>query len=397
MDDSGGNRLKKKERKEKKKRKNSLVKTNRPKEVTTMTFINPTELGLYAPKTNERVALAAEAQKCITQAIYTYKQLFYGLRSIAWSARDKRATFYDALTNGELDQFKIAPGHRASDGSYTKDEWDYDRLNAYMWNRFRERFDAAFDLDTIAELKTLKDIKQATDELLEFALTNWGEAILGDNHHLEKPRVEPIGKGVTRCKLEYEGILLAGSFQAEERILTLSAKNLPEVIIRHVRGADSWKGNIHFDPFGQIVEMNSRKAEVFSRILALAARLNLGINEFMADPEGFLGIESAKTHQRALQRIKQRLLEINQDNYERRKAEADDPIATRRVNEVIDTAEDELAGAETGNERRKSSRTRGKSSKRKLDREREAEEWLENNPEFSEDIDALMGIASIDS
>lgn len=360
-----------------------------------MTFINPTELGLYAPKTNERVALAAEAQKCITQAIYTYKQLFYGLRSIAWSARDKRATFYDALTNGELDQFKIAPGHRACDGSYTKDEWDYDRLNAYMWNRFRERFDAAFDLEKISELKTLKDLKRATDELLEFALTNWGEAILGDNHYLEKPRVEPIGKGVTRCKLEYQGILIAGSFQQEERILSLTVKDLPEVIIRHVRGADSWKGNIHFDPFGQVVEMNSRKAELFGQILTLAARLNLGINEFMADPEGFLGIESAKSRQRALQRVKQRLLEINQDNYERRKAEADDPIVTRSVNETTDAAEP--TEAVTAPERSVPAGTRAKAGKRKLDKEREAEEWLKNNPEFSEDIDALMGIASIDS
>jgi hypothetical protein len=361
-----------------------------------MTFINPAELGLYAPKTNERVALAAEAQKCITQAIYAYKQLFYGLRSIAWNERDKRATFYDALANGELDQFKIAPGHRASDGSYTKDEWDYDRLNAYMWNRFRERFDAAFDLEKIAELKTLKDIKKATDELLEFALTNWGEAILGDNDHLEESRIEPIGKGVTRCKLEYEGILISGSFQTEERILTLSVQGLPEVIIRHFRRADSWKGNIHFDPFGQVVEMNSQKAELFSRILALAARLNLGINEFMSDPEGFLGIESVKTRQRALQRIKERLLEINQDHYERRKANADENIATRRVNEALDAAEDEPARAKTISDRGEPSRTRGKGVKRKLDRKREAEEWLKNNPEFSEDVDALMGIASMD-
>lgn len=360
-----------------------------------MTFINPNELGLYAPKTNERVALAAEAQKYIAQAIYTYKQLFYGLRSIAWSARDKQGTFYEALTNGELDQFKIAPGHRATDGSYTKDEWDYDRLNAYMWNRFRERFDAAFDLEKIAELKTLKDLKQATDELLEFALTNWGKAILGDNALLEEPRVEPIGKGVTRCKLEYEGIAIAGSFQPEERILSLTVKDLPEVIIRQTRATSSWKGDIHFDPFGQVVRMNSKKAELFSRVLALAARLNLGINEFMADPEGFLGIESAKSRQRALQRVKERLLEINRDNYERRKADADDSIVTRRVNETTDAAEP--TEAVTAPERSVPSGTRNKPVRRKLDKEREAEEWLKNNPEFSEDIDALMGIASIDS
>lgn len=358
-----------------------------------MTFINPKELGLYAPKTNERVKLAAEAQKFINQALYDYKQLFYGLRLIAWHERDKRAIFYEALTKGELDQFKVAPGHRASDGSYTKDEWDYDRLNAYMWNRFRERFDAAFDLEKITELKTLKDIKQATDELLEFALTNWKSAILEDDKHQDEPRVEPIGKGVTSCKLEYEGIMIEGSFRSEERILTLRTQGLPEVIVRQVRGETSWKGDIHFDPFGQVVVMNSKKTELFSQVLALAARLNLGIKEFMDDPEGFLGIESTKSRQRARQRVKERLLEINRNHYERRKTEAVSRPVTRRLNDEIDatTDSDELKLKEP----RKSPKTAIKSGKRKTDRKREAEEWLKNNPEFSEDVDAQMGITSI--
>jgi hypothetical protein len=228
---------------------------------------------------------------------------------------------------------------------------------------------------------------------LEFALTNWKSAILGDDKHQDKPRVEPIGKGVTSCKLEYEGIIIEGSFRSEERILILRTQGLPEIIVRQVRGETSWKGDIHFDPFGQVVVMNSKKTELFSQVLALAARLNLGINEFMDDPEGFLGIESTKSRQHARQRVKQRLLEINRNHYERRKTEAVSRPVTRRLNDEIDATpdSDELKLKEP----RKSPKTAIKSGKRKTDRKREAEEWLKNNPEFSEDVDAQIGITSI--
>lgn len=369
-----------------------------------MSFINTNELGLYAPKTNEKIKLSQEAQKYIAEAIFNYKQLFYGLRLIAWKCRDKRATFYEALTNGELDQFKVAPGHRDNDGSYTKSEWDYDRLNAYMWNRFRERFDAAFNLEIIAELKTLKDIKKATDELLEFALTNWGHDLLGDKLLKDVDRVEPIGQGVTRCTLEYQGISITGQFSDTERTITLSAKGVPEVIIHQTKGATSWKGGIHFDTFGHPVTLNSQKASLFSQMLELASRLNVGIKEFMANPEGFLGIESAKAHKRNLELIKDALLIVNQDAYEKRKMEAPSQQATRRINEAIDAAEEiandpdstdtEIATARNqadlvlANQRHKLP----KQESLKQKREREAQQWLEQNPEFDEDLDVQLGL-----
>jgi hypothetical protein len=378
-----------------------------------MTFINPNELGLYAPKTNEQVKLAAEAQKYITQAIFTYKQLFYGLRSVAWDWRDKQGTFYEALTQGELDQFKIAPGHRAPDGSYTKDEWDYDRLNAYMWNRFRERFDAAFNLERISQLKTLKDINKAMGELLEFALANWGDALLGSQLEEEEP-ISPIGQGVTRCQLQYRAIKIQGEFRSQERTIILSSPGVPEVVIKQVKGEKSWKGGISFDTWGQPVTLNSTASEVFGEMLSLASRLNLEIKAFMANPEGFLGIESAQAHQRNLELMKQRLLEINRDNYERRKAEAEAKTATRRINEAIDAAEEvaedpdaseeefeearHQADMVLANERHKlpKSTVSGKVKRRQLSRQQEAEQWLKNNPEFLEDVDALVGVSSID-
>lgn len=141
-------------------------------------MINPNALGIYAPKVGEKARLSYEAQKVIAETIYLYKQLFYGLRRLAWMTRDKKAIFYEALSNGELDQFKIAPGRRLSDGSYSPDEWDYDALNLYLWQRFVERFNEAFDIEKVQELKSMKDLSKCISILLDFALDNWGEYLL---------------------------------------------------------------------------------------------------------------------------------------------------------------------------------------------------------------------------
>ncbi|MCU0532910.1 MAG: hypothetical protein MUD14_03315 [Hydrococcus sp. Prado102] len=362
-----------------------------------MTFINTKELGLYAPKTNEKVKLAQEAQKYITEAIFTYKQLFYGLRLVAWRCRDKRATFYEALSSGELDQFKVAPGHRAEDGSYTKSEWDYDRLNAYMWNRFRERFDAAFNLEQLQELKNLKDIRKATDELLEFALTNWGEALLGANLLKEVTANEPIAKGVTRCQLNYQNIRIVGKFGSSERTISLTTPGVPEVIIHQTIGTTSWKGGIHFNLEAQSVKMNSQKAQAFGQMLELASRLNLGIKEFMANPENFLGIESAKAHQCNLQLVKEKLLLINQDYYEKRQAEAPEQQASRRINETIDATEAIYEEIEESENEHHPLNTPPQQESLKQRREREAAEWLaKHGSEFGEDIDTQLGLNMID-
>jgi hypothetical protein len=143
-------------------------------------MINPEFLGIYAPKTGEKMILAQEAKQIIGQELYTYKQLFYGLRALAWQERNKKAIFTEAWEAGELNQFKIAPGRRTSNGFYSKDEWDYDSLNLYLWQRFAERFEDAFNLENVSTLKTYKDIKTCTEMLLTFALENYGEKFLGD-------------------------------------------------------------------------------------------------------------------------------------------------------------------------------------------------------------------------
>lgn len=349
-----------------------------------MSFIQTAQLGIYAPKSNESAKLAQEANKAINQAIFHYKQLFYGLRLVVWKYRDKQATFFDALSNGELDQFKVAPGHRADDGSYTKSEWNYDQLNAYMWNRFRERFDSAFNLEQIQELTKLKDVYQATDELLEFALTNWSDKLLGDKRQ-EEEKVYSIGVGVTSCKLEINGISIIGKFQDNERVITLSSKNLPEVVVRQTKGEASWQGGVAIETGNLII--NSKQAETFSKMLDLAAKINVGIKEFMANPEGFLGIESKQAHQRNLQLIKEVLLAINKDSYERRKTEATETSATNQVDEVIDNSE-AIASTSTFKPKKESFKAK---------REREAAEWLAKNSGELTDIDSELGLTTVNA
>jgi hypothetical protein len=84
-----------------------------------MSFINTKSLGLYAPKSNEGEALKQNAAKTLNESLFSYKQLFYGLKHVAWKYRDKSAVFYEALQAAELDQFKVAPGTRNTDGHYT--------------------------------------------------------------------------------------------------------------------------------------------------------------------------------------------------------------------------------------------------------------------------------------
>ncbi len=141
-------------------------------------MLRPDLLRAYNPKVGEKIRLSAEAQKIMSELIYTYKQLFYGLRRVVWVNRDKKAVFFEALASGELEEFKIAPGRRLPDGSYSRGEWDYDGLNLYLWQSFTERFEEAFSIEKISELKTVKDISECTKQLLEFTLENWGELLL---------------------------------------------------------------------------------------------------------------------------------------------------------------------------------------------------------------------------
>ena len=141
-------------------------------------MLRPDLLRAYNPKVGEKIRLSAEAQKIMSELIYTYKQLFYGLRRVVWVNRDKKAVFFEALASGELEEFKIAPGRRLPDGSYSRGEWDYDGLNLYLWQSFTERFEEAFSIEKISEIKTVKDISECTKQLLEFTLENWGELLL---------------------------------------------------------------------------------------------------------------------------------------------------------------------------------------------------------------------------
>lgn len=354
-----------------------------------MQYIQPEQLGIYAP--HSQVSLSREAEKAVSQAIFTYKQLFYGLRWIAWRYRDKKATFYEALSNGELEPYRTAPGRRAADGSYTKDEWD-SAVNAYLWNRFSDRFDAAFNLEQIQGLKTHKDVRHATDELLDFALDNWGKTLLEDVE-IQSPTI--LSKRF-KFSLDDDLIEIEGRFTDTERTIVLSSGELPEVIVRQRRGEISWKGGVYFDTWGGCVTFNSHEAATFSRMLDWAARLNVGIKAFIDNPEGFLGLESAQARARNRQLMKDKLLQVNNDRYEQRKAQASEQVTTRRINEAVDAAVDETVD-ETVDAENEAAETRpqqpavaAKLAKRQ--RQQEAADWLAKyGDQLPEDIDLSDG------
>jgi hypothetical protein len=298
-----------------------------------MPFIKPQALGLYSPVANEKSKLAQQAEYELKKSIYLYRQLFYGLRLVAWSNRDKKATFWEALAAGELDQFKMAPGYRddseAGDGHYTKSEWDYDRLNAYMWNRFRERFDEAFSLEAIESLKTCKDIQNAIDELLEFALDNWRTVIVGKASRVEtKPSA--IADNM-KLNFEVDGVLITGNFQKCDRQIWLQSQrfSLPILKISQTLIDGSW--NTVSGTNEPIECLDADSALAYGQMLILVSRISRDLNGFMANPEGFLGIESNQARKYNLNLVKQQLLEINQRNYDKKQAEKQEEVSMAQV------------------------------------------------------------------
>ena len=370
-----------------------------------MNFINKSQLGIYAPKASEKAAIGAEAQTIIKEALSTYKKLYYGLRQVAWQHRDKRASFMDAKSKGELEQFIIAPGCRNEDGSYSKDEWDYQALNKHLWERFCTHFEDTFGLDRIQDLTKLKDLLAVTEELLSVALDEWGHRIL---ERIESESLESL-EGVPRYTTDLpNSIRIEADFRnPNKRTIAISApkfSNIPDVLVEQVRGDTCWQGRIYFDMTG-VAALTSKSAKLLGEMLELAAKVNAGIKEFIAAPDFFLDLESAQARKRNLQRVKERLIEINENNLTKKQVEAPEKQATRRINEAIDAAEN-VEPEEFEQARNQANRIKAQNPqhqqpqpgklKRRAATLNEVTEWMERNATLlGADIDAELGIKTV--
>ena len=373
-----------------------------------MSFINKSSLGIYAPKASEKAVIGAEAQGIVRDALSTYKKLYYGLRQVAWQNRDKRASFMDAKSKGELEQFIIAPGCRQEDGSYSKDEWDYQPLNKHLWERFSNHFEDTFGLDRIQDLTKLKDLLSVTEELLGVALDEWGHRILERIEDESSESLENIARYTGDLK---SGIRIEADFRnPNKRTIAISApkfSNIPDVVVEQVRGDNCWQGRIYFDATG-VAALTSKSAKLLGEMLELAAKVNTGIKEFISAPDFFLDLESAQARKRNLQQVKARLIEINENKLTQRQVEAPEKQATRRINEAIDAAEN--ADPEEFEEaRHQANRVKAQNPQpqqpqpRKLKRRAatldEAAEWMERNTHLlgmESDLDAELGIKSVE-
>ena len=143
-------------------------------------IIKPQVLGSYAPKLNPDLRAKKEAEKALNQAIWKYKNLYYGLQHLIYNFSEYKDVFQEAVSFGELVEFKLAPGTRAQNGSYTKDEINWPEVNKYMKTRFYNRFKEAFSLEQIEGLKSYKQIVKAQEELVMFAYLELGEHLLGN-------------------------------------------------------------------------------------------------------------------------------------------------------------------------------------------------------------------------
>lgn len=372
-----------------------------------MSFINKSQLGIYAPKASEKAAIGAEAQTIIKDALSTYKKLYYGLRQVAWQHRDKRASFMDAKSKGELEQFIIAPGCRQEDGSYSRDEWDYQQLNKYLWERFCTHFEDTFGLERIQELTKLKDLLAVTEELLGVALDEWGHRILERIEDESSESLDSVSRYTTDLP---SGIRIEADFRnPSKRTIALSApnfSNIPDVLVEQMRGDRCWEGRIYFNTAG-VTALTSKSAKLLGEMLELAAKVNSGIKEFIAAPDFFLDLESAQARKRNLQRVKARLLEINENKLTQRQVEAPEKQATRRINEAVDAAEN-AEPEEFEEARNQANRIKAENPKPQQPQPRplkrraatldELSEWMDRNAHLlgmEPDIDAELGITTV--
>jgi len=373
-----------------------------------MSFIDKSKLGIYAPKAAEKAAISAEAQTVIKEAISFYKKLYYGLRHIAWQARNKTENFLDAKSHGELAPFLIAPGCRQEDGSYSRDEWDYSRLNKYLWERFCAHFEDTFGLERIQELTTLKDLRAVTEELLGVALDEWGNRILERKEDESLESLDSVPRYTSDLP---NGIRVEADFRnPNKRTIVISApsfSNIPDVLVEQMRGDTCWEGRLYFDTAG-VTALTSKSAKLLGEMLELGAKLNSGIKEFIAAPDYFLGLESAQARRRNLERVKARLIQINEDNLAKRQAEAPEQQATRRINEAIDAAE-EAEPEDFEDARNQANRIKAENpmpqqpqprplKRRAVKNLDEVSEWMERNAQLlgiESDIDVQLGITTI--
>jgi len=372
-----------------------------------MSFIDKSKLGIYAPKAAEKAAISAEAQTILKDALGTYKKLYYGLRHIAWQSRNKTENFLDAKFKGELAPFLIAPGCRQEDGSYSRDEWEHSRLNKYLWERFCSHFEDTFGLERIQELTTLKDLRAVTEELLGVALDEWGNRILECREDESLESLDSVPRYTADLP---NGIRIEADFRnPNKRTVAISApnfSNIPDVSIEQMRADTCWQGRIYFDTAG-VTALTSKSAKLLSEMLELAAKVNSGIKEFIAAPDYFLGLESAQARKRNIQRVKARLIQINEDNLAKRQAEAPEQQATRRINEAIDAAE-EADPEDFEDARNQANRIKAENPKpqqpkpgklkRRTARLDEVSEWMERNAQLlgmESDIDAELGLTTV--
>src|SRR4028118_1212425 len=225
-----------------------------------MSFINKSQLGIYAPKASEKAVIGAEAQTVIKDALSPHKKLYYGLRQTAWQNRDKRASFMDAKSKGELEQFIIAPGYRQEDGSYSKEEWDYQQLNKYLWERFCTHFEDTFGLERIQELTKLKDLLAVTEELLGVALDEWGHRILERIEDESWESLDSIPRYTTDLP---NGIRIEADFRnPNKRTIALSApnfSNISHILVEQMRSDTCWEGRIYHT--AELTALTSKSAK----------------------------------------------------------------------------------------------------------------------------------------
>ena len=111
----------------------------------------------------------------LKDALKQFEKVFYGLKHYVWKMRNRSAIVKRHKESGVFSEFVIAKGKRQEDGSYSRDEVDWNNYNLFAWNEYSEDFHAKAGLPEDA--KTIKDIGEKKRELIMYFLEHYGDGV----------------------------------------------------------------------------------------------------------------------------------------------------------------------------------------------------------------------------
>lgn len=246
----------------------------------------------YKPSHARRAKVASEARNITDSRMRHFKSLFYGLRAHWWKSITK-SIWAEARDNGELDEYVIAPGFRNSDGSWSRPEYDEQRLHEEFWSYHRSEFYTEFEVEfwSFEGKNLLKATDEAIERLLDSAVEEFGDYFRVSKEEIpDDTEMDELDETIERIKRKkIEDFLL----ELNKESLAKYQKGQPDQLRSRKLAASSESTATDAKRVPKPAPKSSAKAR--KRQQQLEAQRFLAENpEFAEDPDAFDKLSEAK-------------------------------------------------------------------------------------------------------